>query len=98
MNGVDTRALALLNAVRQRSDASTLITATSKQDLIDKIVQERNIEFLGEGIRNADLMRLRLAVPAKLPAGGSPVPQINIGDPNYLWPIPTSETLYNKAI
>lgn len=98
VNGVDTRSLALLNAVRQRSDASTILTATSKQDLIDKIVQERHIEFLGEGIRNADLMRLRLAVPAKMPAGGSPVPQINIDDPNYLWPIPTSETLYNRAI
>jgi len=98
VNGVDERALALVNAVRQRSDKTTTITASSKQELIDKIVQERHIEFLGEGIRNADLMRLQLPVPAKTPAGGSPIPEVAPSNPNYLWPIPNSETLYNEAI
>ncbi len=97
-NGLDARALALLNAVRQRSDNSTILTATSKQDLINQIVRERNIEFLGEGIRNNDLMRLKLPVPAKTPQGGSPISQVNPDNPNYLWPIPNSETLYNKDI
>lgn len=98
VNGVDARALALLNAVRQRSDATTLFTASSKADLIDKIVNERRIEFLGEGLRNADLMRLGLPVPAKTPTGSTPVPASNPGDNNYIWPIPNSETLYNKLI
>ncbi len=98
VNGVDSRALALVNAVRQRSDKSTTITATTKQELIDKIVQERHIEFLGEGIRNSDLMRLNLPVPAKTPRGGSPIPEVTPDNPNYLWPIPNSETLYNQAI
>ena len=97
-NGVDARALALLNAVRQRSDNTTTLTASSKQALIDLIVNERHIEFLGEGIRNSDLMRLKLPVPAKTPSGGSPIPQINPDNPNYLWPIPNSETLYNKGL
>lgn len=98
VNGVDARALALLNAVRQRSDNTTTLTAGTKRELIDLIVNERHIEFLGEGIRNNDLMRLKLPVPAKTPQGGSPIPQVNPDNPNYLWPIPNSETLYNKAI
>jgi hypothetical protein len=97
-NGLDLRALALVNAVRQRSDATTTITAVDKQDLINKIVNERHIEFFGEGIRNSDLMRLQLPVPAKTPIGSTPIPMINAGDPNYLWPIPNSESLYNKAL
>ncbi|MEO6820361.1 MAG: RagB/SusD family nutrient uptake outer membrane protein, partial [Ginsengibacter sp.] len=88
LNGVDERALALVNAVRQRSDKTTTITATTKQELIDNIVNERHIEFLGEGIRNNDLMRLKMPVPAKTPKGGSPIPQVNPDNPNYLWPIP----------
>jgi hypothetical protein len=98
VNGVDPRALALVNAVRQRSDATTVITATDKNELVNKIVHERHIEFLGEGIRNSDLMRLRLPVPAKTPIGSSPIPQINPENPNYLWPIPNDESLYNTAL
>jgi hypothetical protein len=98
VKGVDTRAVALVNAVRQRSDNSTIIIALDKQDLLNKIITERHIEFLGEGIRNADLMRLGLPIPAKTPLGSSPVPKINPADPNYLWPIPNDEALYNKSI
>lgn len=98
VNGVDARALALLNAVRQRSDATTTFTASSKADLLDKVINERRIEFLGEGLRNGDLMRLGLPIPAKTPTGSTPVPASNPGDNNYIWPIPNSETLYNKSI
>jgi hypothetical protein len=98
VNGVDNRAVNLLNAVRQRSDATTIFAATSKADLLGKIINERRIEFLGEGIRNGDLMRLGLPIPAKTPAGSTPVPAANPTDNNYLWPIPNSETLYNALI
>lgn len=98
VNGLDSRALAILNAVRQRADQSTTLTAASQAELLTRIIHERHIEFLGEGIRNADLMRLKLPVPAKTPAGSSPVPLINPENPNYLWPIPNTESLYNKAL
>lgn len=94
-NGVDSRALALLNAVRQRSDATTTLTASSKEELINLIVHERNIEFLGEGIRNLDLVQRMRAIPAKAPVGATPIPSVQPGTPNYIWPIPTSESLYN---
>ncbi|ANH82234.1 hypothetical protein A8C56_15815 [Niabella ginsenosidivorans] len=98
LNGVDNKALALLNAVRNRSDNATTITAGNKQELIDKIITERHIEFFGEGIRNADLMRLQKPVPAKTPSGGSPVAAVAPGTSNYIWPIPNSEALYNRGL
>jgi hypothetical protein len=98
VNGLDTRSTALLNAVRGRSDATTIFKPTDKADLINKIITERRIEFFGEGIRNGDIMRLGLPIPAKTPIGATPVPASNPTDGNYIWPIPNNEALYNKLI
>ncbi len=98
LNGLDTRATALLNAVRGRSDATTLFKPVDKTDLLNLIINERRIEFLGEGVRNGDLMRLGLPIPAKTPTGATPVPASNPTDGNYIWPIPNNEILYNKLI
>lgn len=98
VNGLDTRATAILNAVRGRSDATTIFKPTDKTDLLNKILNERRIEFFGEGIRNGDLMRLGLPIPAKTPVGSTPVPAANPSDGNYIWPIPNNESLYNKLI
>jgi hypothetical protein len=95
VNGVDAQAIKLLNAIRGRSDASTVFTAgsfASGAALVDAILQERNIELLGEGFRNTDLVRLGLTISAK--AGGAPA--IPASDPRYIWPIPNNELLYNK--
>ena len=97
-NGLDARAVSLLNAVRQRSDATTTFNPSSKAQLEALIDTERNIEFLGEGVRYTDLMRQLKPIPAKIPSGGSPVPEVQSTDPNYIWPLPTSETLYNKSL
>lgn len=97
-NGVDARSVLLLNAVRQRSDATTTFNPTTKDQLLSLILQERNIEFFGEGMRNIDLVRQLKPIPAKIPSGGSPVPEVKPTDPNYIWPLPTSETLYNHGL
>jgi hypothetical protein len=92
-NSVDVQAIALLNAVHQRSDPGTTFTAAdfpSATDLTDAILRERNIEFLGEGIRGTDITRLGLTFPAK----GS-VKALAPTDPAYIFPAPTSETQYN---
>lgn len=91
--GVDARALALLNAVHQRSDPATPLTPTTQADLINAILTERRIEFLGEGLRSFDIMRQVIPFPAK----GS-VSAIPPTARNYVWPIPASEILYNKLI
>jgi len=93
-NAVDPQAVALLNAVRNRSDASTTFTVASfatATDLINAILKERRIEFLGEGLRNNDLMRLLQTIPAKGTA-----PAKTASDVGYIWPIPASELALNK--
>jgi starch-binding outer membrane protein, SusD/RagB family len=91
--GVDPQALALLNAVRQRSDAATILAPASQAALIAAILNERRIEFLGEGLRNIDLMRLLQTIPAK----GS-APSKAPADAGYIWPISADEMSLNKLM
>ncbi len=93
-NTVDLQAVALLNAVRTRSDATTTFTVASfasATDLVNAILLERRIEFLGEGLRNNDLMRLLQTIPAK---GSAPAKGPN--DDGYIWPAPSNEKSLNK--
>jgi starch-binding outer membrane protein, SusD/RagB family len=95
-NTVNTEAIALLNSIRGRSDASRTYTVASfatPQALIDAILLERRIEFLGEGLRNTDLMRLMATIPAKASIGSVEPSSIN-----YIWPIPNSELQVNKLM
>ncbi len=89
----DVRGLALVNAVRQRSDLSTTIVAATQQQLIDAILLERRIEFLGEGLRNNDLMRLLQTIPAK----GS-VAAKTPNENGYIWPISADEMSLNRLM
>jgi len=88
---VDAQALLLLNAVRGRSDAGTVLAPATQTALIDAIMTERRIEFLGEGLRNGDLMRLLQTIPAK---GAAPAKTPS--DNGYIWPISSSELALNK--
>ncbi len=99
-NTVDTRAVALLNAVRNRADAATTFTTANFANstaLTDAILKERNIEFLGEGIRSIDILRLGLDFPAKSIPGFS-VAAIPSSSPAYFWPTPSEESRYNTLI
>lgn len=91
--GVNVRALALLNAVRQRSDAATILAPLTQADLINAILLERRIEFLGEGLRNFDQMRLLQTIPTK---GG--VSAKAPGEPGYIWPISADELSLNPLM
>lgn len=91
--GVDAKALALVNAVRKRSDPATTITAATQQALIDAIMLERRIEFLGEGLRNNDIMRLLQTIPAK----GS-VAAKTPSESGYIWPISSDEMSLNRLM
>lgn len=93
---VDAQALVLLNAVRTRSNPAGAYTAAglgSDAALIDAILLERRIEFLGEGIRNIDIMRLNATIPGK----GS-ISEVKNTDILYVWPIPFSELATNKLM
>ncbi|GGI24210.1 RagB/SusD family nutrient uptake outer membrane protein [Pedobacter mendelii] len=95
-NSLDAQSVALLNAVRTRSDATTVFTAASfasPQALFDAFLKERNIEFLGEGLRSPDLLRLGLTIPGK-----GNVPSVAPTSTQYIWPISGTELLYNKLM
>lgn len=92
---VTARSIALLNAVRGRSGGGTYVAGdfANLAAFINKVMLERNIEFLGEGLRSSDLLRTVSTIPGK--ATVNPVPPTST---NYIWPIPLSEILSNKAI
>jgi hypothetical protein len=74
--GNNAQALALLNAVRNRSVPAASQFTSAPADLLLAILNERRVEFAGEGRRWADLHRLALdtrygsgGIPAKLNPG-----------------------------
>ena len=96
VNGIDAQAIALLNAVHGRSDATTTFTTggfSNGTALINTILKERDIEFLGEGLRNIDLMRTLRTIPGK-----QSVDAIPTTDARYIWPISGNELLYNNLM
>lgn len=89
--GVNPRSLALLNAVRTRSaGAGGAWVPADNATLISNIMTERRIEFLGEGLRNQDIMRLGDTFPGK-----GAVPAVGPSNSVWVWPIPTSEIAAN---
>jgi hypothetical protein len=91
--GVDARALALLNAVRRRSDAAVTLAPADNAALLAAIMVERNIELLGEGFRSNDFMRQLQDIPGKGTVGSIPA-SASI----YIWPIPITELNTNSLM
>lgn len=94
-NSIDPTAVALLSAVRHRSDATITYTAADFADvaaLLKTIAQEKHIELLGEGFRSMEITRLGLSFPSK----SSTVPVIAPTASQYIWPISSDELIYNK--
>lgn len=90
----DPKGLALLRAVRFRSNPSAAtLNPTTQAQLIAMIMQERRIEFVGEGLRNNDLMRLLQTIPSK-----GAVPAKAPTDQGYIWPISANEMSLNKLM
>jgi starch-binding outer membrane protein, SusD/RagB family len=91
--GVDAKALAILNTIRKRSDPSTTLAPATQAALIAAILQERRIEFLGEGLRNFDQMRLLQTIPAKGSISAKPATESG-----YIWPISADEMSLNPLM
>jgi hypothetical protein len=94
-NTVDPTAVALLSAVRHRSDPTITYATTDFANvtaLLAAIVQEKRIELLGEGFRGMEITRLGIPFPAK----GSTIPAVAPTASGYIWPISSDELIYNK--
>ncbi|MGO4290151.1 RagB/SusD family nutrient uptake outer membrane protein [Chitinophaga sp. RAB17] len=95
LNTVDATAVAMLSAVRHRSDASVTYTTADFANagvLLSAITKEKHIELLGEGFRSMEVTRLGISFPSK----SSVVPVIEPTAPQYIWPISSDEMIYNK--
>lgn len=91
--GSATRALALLEAVHNRSHGGATFEDLSKSDLIKAILTERRIEFLGEGFRSNDILRRGESINSF--GAGALIPPT---DNRYIFSIPIVETQTNKAL
>jgi hypothetical protein len=60
---------------------------------ITALMNERSMEFLGEGIRNMDIMRTYKTIPGK-----QSIPAVPTTSKSYIWPIPDSEISTNKLM
>lgn len=99
-NGSLSKAVALLEAVRKRSDAAYTFPAQAltQSEILNTIRTERRIELLGEGFRNLDILRDLQTFPTK-PSLSSLTPrEVKPSDDGYVFPIPNTEILTNKAI
>lgn len=96
-SGINTRALALLNAVRNRAvtNVANQYTAASfanQKALVQAILDERRIEFLAEGKRWGDIHRNATdvdfttgGIPAKIPTGTPATTTYNCGAGNTVY-------------
>lgn len=96
-NGVAGRALALLNAIYLRSNptatAYTAANFATVDAFVNRLMLERNMEFMGEGIRNMDVTRKLAPFAAKGTVAAVPITSIA-----YTWPIPQSEFNTNPLV
>jgi starch-binding outer membrane protein, SusD/RagB family len=92
--------IALLNAVRNRSDPNFVFpdaAINTKEALINTILTERRIELLGEGFRLMDLQRRLQTLPSKIGSIGT-APLVLVSSSNYIWPIPSGEISTNTLM
>lgn len=92
------RSVALLLAVKNRANPTFSFAPSeidSKDKIINTIITERRIEFLGEGLRLQDLQRKVQNLPSKIGAIGT-APEVLPTAKNYIWPIPSGELSVNK--
>jgi starch-binding outer membrane protein, SusD/RagB family len=100
-SAVTQEAVDLLNAVRTRSfptGAYTVASFPTVDDFYTAMLMERNIEFLGEGIRNMDLMRLGLTIPGKDGGSMGNISSVAPTSKTYIWPISDMELTFNKLM
>jgi starch-binding outer membrane protein, SusD/RagB family len=89
-----------VNDVRARSSMPALPTGLSKDEMRDRIWNERRVEFAFEGMRYRDIKRWKLAeiYINTLVEPGSGIERVFDPAKHYLWPFPQSEIDVNKQL
>jgi len=95
LNGPNSTAFDLINAVRNRAGLPNLDPSqyTTTQELNDELLQERQWEFYGEGLRRQDLIRMGKFISSAQARGIT-----NAQDYQVLFPIPQTELQSNPNL
>lgn len=96
---MDSKAIGTLNTYLSAIEASTLDTSLKDNELVDKILQEKYKEFVGEGNNYFDLKRIQADALSRYAAWGISERSV-IRKDDYRWtlPIPASEYKYNEDV
>ena len=99
-DGLNQESIDLINALRRRAGLAdwTLITFTTKQALVDGILNERRKELAFEGHRRMDLLRKGLPLRTSGPAAAISTPCDATSSPKVILPIPQREIDINPAL
>ena len=96
LNGPTELVYKSINAIRKRALMPELPPKLSKEQMRNKIRNERRIELAFEGHRYFDLKRWRTAISVLNAVADAPV-TYKFEKKHYLWPIPQSEIDKNKG-
>lgn len=108
--GKQTEAVALINQVRQRpsvnlpalNSGAAWLEARSKEEVFNRIKQERAVELAGEGHRFHDLRRWKLLLTLsgknEYAFTGTRLFTRVVSERDYLWPIPSTEIEKNDKL
>ncbi|MDD2436892.1 MAG: RagB/SusD family nutrient uptake outer membrane protein [Massilibacteroides sp.] len=107
--GKQSEAVSLINQVRNRAEMPGLnsgpsyLSATTQEEIFERIKHERAIEFAAEGIRYSDLKRWGILVEtvdgqAQNDLFGNTISTKSASDKFYLWPIPETEIEKNSSL
>lgn len=95
----ETGAATLQSFVRQYRDPEYTLNASTKEGVVNAVLEQRRVEFYGEGITWFDLIRLHKDFDRRGAGyGASEVYNIKAGDNSLIWRIPYNEMQYNKQI
>lgn len=94
----DGEAVKLMNRMMERRGATVWDVNLSGDGLINRILEERKKEFVGEGVRFFDMKRC--GIPAKRYSnyGSRESATIKVDDYRWTLPIPASEYRYNTLV
>ena len=94
-----TGAATLQAFIRQYRDPSYTLNATSKEGVMNAILDQRRVEFYGEGITRFDFIRLDKEFDRRGEGyDASEVSNIKTGGNCLIWRVPYNEQQYNKQI
>lgn len=98
-DGINQESIDLINTLRRRAGLTdwTLLTFTTKQALVEGILNERRKELAFEGHRRMDLLRKGLPLRTSGPTTGISKP-CDGASPKVILPIPQSEIDINPAL